>query len=122
MPFDHEDTWDDYHQTTHKGGWKHLERKCVKQILKEFPECKLISKDKIINVEIDLDRFEIIAFRIRRKIFFGDFHFMRCERNGDWTEKQGSWHQIYQHNYEDIFDIWGEYDGKLYFFIRKRQA
>lgn len=119
-PANHEDLyWDFRAASRNKGGWRKLERKFVKYILHDFPELQIISYEDISNLSIDLDKYEIIAFRIKRTIF-GDYHFMRCERNGEWTEKRGTG-KIYRHNYEDIYDIWEEYNGKLYFFKRERK-
>lgn len=101
------------------GGWRNFERACVKHILKDCPELKLVSAELIDDVAIDLDKYEIIAFRISRQ-YFGGYHFMRCERDGNWTEKNGHLSSVRKHNYEDIHDIWGEYDGREYFFVRKR--
>ena len=105
-----------------KNHWRNLERKYVKNILQEFPELRLAKDEEIRNVEIDLEKFEIIAFRIQREAFFCNYHFMRCEPNGDWTEKKGCEETIYRHPYEDIYDIWDKYNGKLYFFVRRRQS
>lgn len=116
IPADHADLWEDYHHCK----WRNLERKFVKYILHDFSNLRLATKSEIDNLEIDLEKYEIVAFRIRRAAFFCDFHFMRCERNGDWTEKRGSERKIYRHPYEDIYDIWDEYDGKIFFFVRER--
>lgn len=105
-----------------KGGWRDFERRCVRHILRDNPELHLISSDLIDEVSIDLDASEIIAFRIGRN-WLGSYHFMRCEPNGDWTEKKGHSPYIYRHNYETIHEAWSkEYDGKEYFFVRERRA
>lgn len=120
-PADHEDLYLDYKTASrNKGGWRKLERKFVKNILRDFPGLKLLKKESVDNVSVDLDRYEIIAFRIQRAAIFADYHFMKCEKNGDWSEKQGSVKDIFRHNYEDIYDVWGKYDGRLYFFVRER--
>ena len=122
IPADKEDLFQDFYTArNNKGGWRSLERKFVKNILRDFPGLKLLKKESVDNVSVDLDRYEIIAFRIRRTAVFADYHFMRCEKNGDWTEKRGSRRDIFRYNYEDIYDVWGEYDGKLYFFVRERR-
>lgn len=120
-PSKHVDNWDEYH-VKGKNHWRNLERKYVKNILHDFPELRLAKDSEVRNVEIDVEKYEIIAFRIRRASFFCDYHFMRCEPDGTWTEKQGSRSAIHSHKYEDIYDIWDEYDGRLYFFVRERQA
>ena len=109
-----------YHRSDYKGGWRNFERSCVKFILKDFPELRLVPKKEIDEINIDVTKYEIIAFRIRRASFFCDFHFMKCEPNGDWTEKCGHNRCINRYNYEDIYDIWNVYDGKLFFFVRPR--
>lgn len=119
---DEEQSWTDFHRTGKKGQWKNLERKYVSILLREFPDLKLVNRKLIDDVAIDLSRFEIIAFRICRIPIFCDFHFMRCEPNGDWTEKHGCRKGITRHNYEDIYDIWDGYNGKLFFFVRPRQV
>ena len=106
-------------KATRTGEWRKLERKCVRHILNDNPELKLVSRRMIDNVEVNLDKYEIVAFRISRN-WFGSYHFMRCEPNGDWTEKCGSRTTVYRHPYEDIYDIWGDMDGRIYFFIRPR--
>lgn len=115
------DMWAEYHRKG-KNHWRNLERSYVKNILRDFPELKLISHEDIREIVFDPEMYEIIAFRIRRQSFFADFHFMKMEPNGDWTEKKGSGRTIYWHRYETIFDadVWKEYDGRLFFFIRKR--
>jgi hypothetical protein len=102
-----------------KGGWREFERSCVRYILKDNPELKLVDNKLIDEVAIDLDKIEIIAFRISRQ-FFGSYHFMRCDQNGDWLEKRGHYSHIHRHRYEEIHDIWGEYNGREFFFVRKR--
>ena len=116
------DTWDEFHRKG-KNHWRNLERTYVHNIMHDFPELQLVSRSKIENLEINPKMYEMIAFRIRRCPFFGDFHFMRMESNGDWTEKKGSGKEIYRHRYETIFDpeTWGEYDGRLFFFVRLRK-
>lgn len=116
------DTWAEYHRSG-KNHWRNLERSYAKNILCDFPELKCISHKDVKDIVYDPEEYEMIAFRIRRHAFFGDFHFMRMEPDGNWTEKKGSAKEIYQHRYETIFDAetWGEYDGKLFFFVRLRK-
>ena len=115
------DAWNEYH-VKGKNHWRNLERKYVKNILHDFPELRLARDEEIRNVDIDIEVFEIIAFRIQRVPFYCNFHFMRCESDGTWTEKKGTHNTIYHYLYEDIYDVWGKYDGKLYFFVRQRQG
>ena len=103
-------------------GWRNFERTCVKHILRDCPDLKLVDEKLVDDVAIDLDKYEIIAFRIDRH-YFGGYHFMRCERNGDWTEKCGHYSCISRHNYENIHEAWGkDFDGREYFFIRERMG
>ena len=104
---------------TRKGGWRGFERSCVKYILKDNPSWTLADAKAIDDVSVDPEKYEIIAFRIKRS-FFGDFHFMKCEVNGDWTSKYGHNSLIMRCPYEDVHAAWKEYDGKEYFFVRKR--
>jgi len=111
---------DEIRKASHTREWRKFEHKCVRYILSDVPELKLINRRLVDNVEVDLEQYEIIAFRIARN-WLGSFHFMRCESNGDWTEKCGSRTTIYRYPYEDIYDIWGNMDGRIYFFIRPRR-
>ena len=118
---------DDASRASKKGGWKELERKYVKNILKDNPGWTLIKKSQIDNLEIDPEKFQIVGFRIKRN-FWGGFHFIRCETNGDWTWKNGHQSYISRVQYEDLYseEIWGKptefgaYDGRIYFFIKER--
>jgi hypothetical protein len=104
-----------------KNGWRSLEKKLVKLVQTDFPDLQTVTKDRIDNLEIDPEKYEIIAFRIRRARFFCDFHFMKCDKDGNWIEKKGHNKEISCHRYEDIYDIWGNYDGKIFFFTRERK-
>jgi len=110
----------DFRKAERKNMWRPLEEKFAKKILKDFPELRIVSKKAIDNVDVDTNRYEIIAFRIERNWWTATFHFMKCDRNGDWLEKQGHYPTILRHRYEEIYDIWGKHDGHIYFFVRER--
>ena len=118
------EAWKKFSPHPKKNGepWRDWERRYVRRILRDFPEWKLISSKLIDNLEIDPEEYEIVAMRLRRIYVFHDFHFMRCEPNGNWTDKNGSDPEIHSRRYEQIYDKWnGNYDGKIYFFAKPRK-
>ena len=101
------DTPDDYLE---------IEEIAIDNILSDFPDLKLVSSYMVYNMEIDYNINEIIAFRFSSY----DFHFWKLEADGKWYDKMGGLPCIDNHKYYDVFDPWGSYDGKIYFFTRPR--
>ena len=92
----------------------------VNRIFEDFPELVEIKAEWVRDHEIDYKEFEIIAFRSAHCRYW-DFHFRKLSANGRWYEKCGSDYKIYNYSYNSIFDIWnGRYNGKIYFFARRR--
>ena len=99
--------------------YKKIERIAVKQMLKEIPGLKRISDKAIRNYNFDIEKYSVIAFRFSDS----DFHFYKLGKNFCWYEKRGRNHEIYRHKYNEVWDNWGwhgEYNGKIYFFLKAR--
>lgn len=93
-----------------------IEKDAVAKILTDFPDLQLVEENTIFNKSVDYTKNEIIAFRFSHH----DFHFWKISKNGRWYDKMGSSYYINSHKYFDVFENWGTYDGKLYFFTRPR--
>lgn len=100
--------------------WRNFEKKCVRKLLEDRPDLKPIDKRDVYDVNIDVEQYEIIGFRIRRSRLFADFHFIVCDKEGNWQQKHGTNRPAQPVRYECIAEAWGSYDGKEFYFTRKR--
>jgi hypothetical protein len=91
--------------------------KNVKQILKDFPNARLID-----NTQDLMPNEYMVAFRLSRD----DFHFMKRGKNGVWREKRGSQSEIRIVPKSVVFgEVWSPdrydngYQGEIAFFAVK---
>lgn len=101
--------------------WRRFEKRCVRFLVEEFPDLKPVKRDEIYNVSIDIEKYEIIGFRIRRDRLFSDFHFIKCDENGNWKTKHGYLAESTS-RYECLDEVWDTYDGKEFYFVRRRDG
>lgn len=93
----------------------------VSNILRDFPEWRIISNEDVRRHNIDYKKYVVIAFRCTTDRNDGDFHFMRLTAGGRWMDKRGASAEINCHAYNSIFDVWyGRYKSKTTFFIKER--
>lgn len=93
--------------------------KNVNQILKDFPNARLID-----NIQDLMPNEYMVAFRLSRD----DFHFMKRSKNGVWREKRGGQPEIRIVPKSVVFgEVWSPhrydngYRGKLAFFAIKEE-
>lgn len=91
----------------------------VEDLLKQFPEYKLILPHEIRNYPAK--EYQIVAYRLNNL----DFHFWKLGKNNRWYEKRGSGHRIYTHSFDEVWVPWPRedgitYDSKIAFFAKKR--
>ena len=93
--------------------------KNVNQILKDFPNTRLID-----NIQDLMPNEYMVAFRLSQD----DFHFMKRSKNGVWREKRGSQPEIRIVPKSVVFgEVWSPhrydtgYRGKIAFFAVKEE-
>ena len=90
--------------------------KFVSQILKDFPDVRVI--ESLSDIRIDEYAF---AFRVG----VDDFHFVKRGDNGHWYEKRGDNPTIYQMSQKDVFNSdWGNgrYNGPIILMAKRKRG
>lgn len=91
-----------------------LTRHCIKQMLNDFPDLRVIK-----NLDEVKENEYPILFRCSTD---GDFHFLKRARNGNWYEKRGNGYDILHVKKENLFDTWIDiYDGPIVIFAKERK-
>lgn len=112
-PFDKKD--ENYWLKT-KGKFREKEISAIAYMLKDFDFLNLIEEKEVKARNFDIDKYTIIAFRFS----CDDFHYWKLGRNYNWYDKMGSSRYINRHAFNDVFKEWGNYRGKIYYFIKAR--
>lgn len=105
--------WEAYNRT--KRSLYDLTRRCIKQMLNDFPDIRVIK-----NLDEVKENEYPILFRCSTD---GDFHYLKRAQNNNWYEKRGSINCIFKVKAEEIFDTWCgyRYDGPIVIFAKERK-